>query len=264
MDNRLVEFPDLSGLKLGLTYCEIDSFSPLNTFDSHIHDEYEIYVNLSGDVSFVVENSIYPISTGSIILVRPGQFHHCVYHSNAMHRHFWLLISAKNGKELLDGIFEKNGLLLSGNCLSELVALCHSLINSQEGDAERFYCFFKLLRLINAADGSADDEREPSCIDLALNFIHENITENISVSDIARASFVSVNTLERHFASKLHTSPSAYLKKRRLAHAAELLQKGASVTYACHQSGFIDCSKFISLFKSHYGTTPLKWRGSPR
>ena len=101
---------------------------------------------------------------------------------------------------------------------------------------------------------------ESPCIDLALDFIHKNLSEPILVKDIANAAYVSIATLERHFEDNLQMSPSEYLKKRRLAHAANLLQNGASVTYACQQSGFIDCSKFIILFRKHYGTTPYKWK----
>ena len=71
-------------LRLQVAYSELDSKSKQNTFDSHIHNECEIYINLSGDVSFVVENKVYPIVPGSIIITRPGEYHHCVYHSNAL------------------------------------------------------------------------------------------------------------------------------------------------------------------------------------
>ena len=82
----------------------------------------------------------------------------------------------------------------------------------------------------------------------------------ITVKDIADAAYVSVSTLERYFEKNLRLSPSEYLKKRRLSHAAELLKNGTSVTDACHFSGFADCSKFIQLFRKHYGVTPLKWK----
>lgn len=261
-----IDFPDISNLTFRIAYAELDSKSSFNTFDSHVHSECEIYINLSGDVSFVVENSIYPVSPGSMIITRPGEHHHCVYHSNTIHKHFWILFSANEKEQLFTRFYnrgsgESNMLRLSGNRLAELVALCHQLTDQPPDHAEQYYRFFKLMHLINMADVSQKSTGSDSpCMDLALDFIHKNLSEPIGVSDIAKAAFVSVNTLERHFLKKLQMSPSAYLKKRRLAHAAELLQNGASVTYACQQSGFIDCSKFIILFKKHYGKTPLKYK----
>ena len=35
---------------------------------SHIHEVCEIYVNLTGDVSFIVEDAVYPIKPGDIII----------------------------------------------------------------------------------------------------------------------------------------------------------------------------------------------------
>ena len=55
-------------------------------------------------------------------------------------------------------------------------------------------------------------------------------------------------------------TPSDYLRKRRLSHAAELLAGGSSVMEACLQSGFSDNSRFIALFKRYYGMTPLNYK----
>ncbi len=253
-------------LRIQASYSEVDSKSKLNTFDSHIHNECEIYINLSGDVSFVVENKVYPIVPGSIIITRPGEYHHCVYHSNALHKNFWILFSVDQPETILDRFYnralgENNMLMLSGRNLKKLTDLCHSLVDEQTTDAESYYRFFSLLHLLNAADVSIFliDEEAP-LMDLALDFIHKNLSEPITVRDVAAAAFVSVNTLERHFTKNLQMSPSMYLKKRRLAHAAHLLQNGASVTYAAGQSGFSDCSKFIIQFKKHYATTPFRYK----
>ena len=34
----------------------------------HIHDSYEIYVNVSGDVAFLVNNSLYPVQKGDVVV----------------------------------------------------------------------------------------------------------------------------------------------------------------------------------------------------
>lgn len=99
-----------------IKYVEIDSKSPLNTYNDHIHDECEIYVNLSGDVSFSVENSVYPITKGSVIITRPYEYHRCIYHSNKLHKHFWILFNPSKNEELFDIFFKrelgKNNLLV--------------------------------------------------------------------------------------------------------------------------------------------------------
>ena len=262
----MLKLTDFSNSYFKIVYNEIDSTSNLNTFDAHIHDECEIYINISGDVSFVVENSVYPIIPGSIIITRPGESHRCVYHSDALHKHFWILFSADRMSSLFPRFYqrtpgENNMLVLSGNRFKELTDLCHTMCEDSDVNDESFYRFFKLIHLINIAGIlETNINSESPCMDIALDFIHKNFSAPIMVKDIANAAFVSIATLERHFESNLQMSPSEYLKKIRLANAANLLQNGATVTYACQQSGFIDCSKFIILFRQHYGTTPHKWK----
>ena len=94
--------PALSDFKIRAVYSEITKSSNENVNHSHIHDECEIYVNLSGDVSFIVENKIYPVKPGDIIISKPFEYHHCVYHSNKLHKHFWILFSSSGNEDMLN------------------------------------------------------------------------------------------------------------------------------------------------------------------
>ena len=268
MELDTVSLGDLKGARLKIEYNEIDINSKRNTFDSHTHNECEIYINLTGDVSFVVENTVYPIVPGSMIITRPGEYHHCVYHSDALHSHFWILFSADRMSEVFSRFYERplgkdNMLMLSGSGFKELISLCHDLRDRRTSPDEEIYRFFHLIHLINGADVfRVQFDKDAPTMDRALDFIRKNLSEPILIRDIADAAYVSVNTLGRHFYKNFQVSPSEYLKKRRLANAAELLKSGASVTDACQGSGFVDCSKFIRLFKKHYGMTPLRWKKS--
>ena len=260
------KFPCVSNVTLSAVYNELDKCSAENVFHSHSHNECEIYINISGDVSFVVENTVYQIIPGSVIITRPGEYHHCVYHSDAVHRHFWILLSADGINEVLSRFYNRdagkdNLLMLSATGFKELSDLCYALC--EKNDSENLYRFFKLIHLIDLAEvADVKNSDETSVLDVALGYIGENLTENITIKDISEAAFVSVSTLERYFEKALRITPSEYIKKRRLALAADLLLCGASVTDACHRSGFTDCSKFIEQFRIHYGKTPLKWKKS--
>ena len=266
MKTKDIIFREFAGGRISVCYTELDSLSERNVFHSHTHDACEIYVNISGDVSFVVENRIYPIVPGSIIITRPGEYHHCVYHSNALHRHFWILFSLDGMSNMLPRFYgraagDDNLLVLSGSNFNELTNLCRELCEQSFSPDEELYRFFKLIHLINVADISESQFFDGMPVmGKALRFIGENMLAPITVKDVAAAAYVSVSTLERYFEKNLRLSPSEYLKKRRLSHAAELLKNGTSVTDACHFSGFADCSKFIQLFRKHYGVTPLKWK----
>ena len=42
--------------------------------------------------------------------------------------------------------------------------------------------------------------------------------------------------------------------------AKRILEQGASVTEACYESGFNDCSYFIKCFRKSVGFTPYQYR----
>ena len=233
---------------------------------SHIHEVCEVYVNLSGDVSFVVEDAIYPIKPGDIIITRPFEFHHCVYHSHEKHDHFWILFSSDGNEGLLDMFFERplgkgNHLSLPADEIDDFIEHCHKMTQKSELQSEKYYNFFKLIDFLHKAKTNATKKnKNAQAVERALKYIKKNFANPITVEKIARNAFVSVNTLERHFKEHLGISPYAYLQKKRVTNAARLLSSGHSVTEAAVQSGFSDYSWFIALFKKNYGTTPLQYK----
>jgi AraC-like DNA-binding protein len=263
-----MRFDTVHSFDMSVAYAELIYSTHKNGIDSHVHSECEIYINLSGDVSIIVENHIYPVKRGDVIITRPFEYHHCVYHSSDVHKHYWILFSPRTNEALLDMFFnrksgEGNLLILSPENSEALISLCDSMLKNSSNDYTNYSNFFKMLELLDTADRKdikTTDSRDD--VITAINYINNNFAYELSVSQIAMAANVSVNTLERHFMSSLNMSPSVYLRKKRLANAIKLLSSGASVTEASEKSGFPDYSAFIAYFKKSYGITPLKYKKS--
>lgn len=264
-------FQGIQPFEVKAHYLDLDSKSTVNEFNSHIHNECEIYINLSGDVSFVVENSIYPIIPGSIIITRPFEYHHCVYHSNKNHKHFWILFSALGNEYLFDDFFgrkagERNLLMLKPDKNKELLASCRKLTNESESEFEKYFNFFKIIDLLHdAAHNNADmpnypDISFPEILINAMTYINHHLADALTVTEISQKVNVSVNTLERYFMRFLNISPTEFIRKKRLSNAAKLLSEGLNVTEAAEKSGFSNCSMFIAAFKKIYGQTPLTYK----
>ena len=270
MKENVLHFGEIKPFEFKISYVNIDRDSPLNEHDSHSHEGCEIYINLSGDVSFAVENRIYPIKPGDIIITRPYEYHHCIYHSDKKHKHFWILFSSLGNEDMLDIFFDPklgspSHLTLSPGDTEKLVSLCHTMVEAPKDDKHRYYNFFKLITLLQNAEITETGERQyPSDIISALNYIGSNFTQPITVTAIAKSSNVSVNTLERHFMQIFGQTPTTYIRKKRLSNAAKLLTEGKTVTEASEESGFSDYSNFISLFRKAYGITPLQYKKQQR
>ena len=239
-----------------------------DTTVSHIHDQCEIYINVAGDVSFMVEDRIYPISPGDVMVTRPFEYHQCIYHSIMPHEHFWILFSSKGNEDWLDLFFarpkgRRNRLVLPGDRCGELLSLCRRWIVSPPGFAKDASCFFGLLALLREADPSEDVE-QPDALPIelrqVLDRIHREFTSPLSVRELAAGAHISVNTLERYFQRALSLSPTAYIKKKRLAYACQLLKSTMPISHIAAECGFRDVSSFIAAFKRAFGLTPLQYR----
>ena len=238
-----------------------------NVLDSHVHDECEIYVNVEGDISFMVEDKIYPVSRANAIISKPYEYHHCIYNSDRPFSHFWILFSCHGNETLFPMFFdrengEKNLVILSKDEGEELLKICFELIE-EKSEFEVYSLFFRMITLLSHRKDIPSTYENTELfgdIKMALEFINKNFSSNFKIEDVANYACVSVNTLERHFTSVLRNTPSEYIRNLRLSHAAKLLKEGKSVLDASLESGFCDCSHFVSLFKRKYGVTPLKYK----
>ncbi len=255
-------------INFSITYAKAEVASRTNHNESHIHKECEIYINLSGDVSFEVENKIYPIKRGSVIITRPYEYHHCICHSDICHEHYWITFSADENEEFLDIFYDRkkgnnNLLLLNEDSLESISLLLESILRSDTdklGEKISILSLFHILR--NCKSFSYEEYNKSLLPDVlkALSFMDENLRENLNINSIAHTANVSVNTLERHFKSSLNISPSKMLTKKRLIQSLEYLRNGDTVTEAAIKSGISDYSNYIQLFKKQFGMTPLSYK----
>lgn len=267
MENA-IEMPGLRPFRLRITHSILRT-EPGADSASHIHDECEIYVNMSGKVSFMVENRLYPVGWGDIILSRPYEYHHCVSHSNQPHEHYWILFTASGNEALLRPFFdrslgERNRVVLSPRGKAAFLQICGRLLQRQCGEElSSLRLFLDLLDLLNEGEAAAApglDAALPEELAGIVRYMHANFADALSIRGLAARFHCSVNTVERHFRRHLAVTPKGYLESIRLAHAKRCLAGGLPVQEAAARSGFSDCSRFIAVFKRQFGRTPLQFQ----
>jgi len=268
MKRKNYTIAEMSEVDFQISYVDIDAQSPYNANESHIHKECEIYLNLSGDVVFEVENRIYPVSRGSVIITRPYEYHHCIYRSNELHEHYWITFSTEKEEEYLRIFFNRekgkdNLIILDEEELAEMSGALQVLLNDETNSLERRIHFLRMFHILSKgkreeAIGSMDGT--PEAVIKALHYMDEHLTEDISIQSLATAVNVSANTLERYFKDSLDITPFAMLRKKRLIYSMKYLRNGASVSEAATQSGFADYSNYIQLFRRQFGMTPLQYK----
>ena len=72
--------------------------------------------------------------------------------------------------------------------------------------------------------------------------------------------YMGHSTLNRKMKALLDTTPNDYIRTKRLAYAAEMLEKGGHrVNEVCYAVGFNSPSYFAKCFKKAYGVLPAEW-----
>lgn len=89
--------------------------------------------------------------------------------------------------------------------------------------------------------------------------IERDPTSRHLVAERARAVGMTSTRLTHHFRRYLGVSPHRYVLAWRLAAAAELLDRGCSVSESCWRSGFDNLSHFCRSFRRAFGIRPSAW-----
>ncbi len=239
--------------------------SPVEQPKQHNHDKCEIYIHLSGDVSFVVEDNVYPVSYGDIIITKPHENHHAFFHSNRLSRHYLIFFSSTNNEFLFDLFFkrksgENNLLTPTPQSKENIISLCNILLNKSLSQVKQFLVFLNLMDFLSNSQKHAPALHSfPDVLNNSIKYISKNIANKITIEELAQYNHISVATLERVFKENIGLTPRNYILNQRLSLAESLLRKGNYVSYAASSAGFPDISSFIRVFKKNFGTTPLKY-----
>lgn len=233
--------------------------TPVDT--THIHGCYEIYLNLSGEVSFLHDLSVFEVLAGDLIISRPGDLHCCLYHGPCKHEHFCLWFEEGEVGDFLDRSGIRGHLRLSSEDRARLTALFFELLDRSADPFLRSAYFHELIALLGRSE-SKKREREalPEKVSDLLSYIDENFRTITYTAQIAEKFFISEPTVNRMIRKNLGISVHKLIEAKKLSYAESLLKGGKSVTEACYLSGFSDCSRFILRFKEKFGTTPHKYR----
>lgn len=114
-------------------------------------------------------------------------------------------------------------------------------------------------------DPTAQDRTDAHSATLrrAVAYIEDHAHEPLTVADIAAAAHVTIRALQYAFRRHLDTTPLAYLRRVRLAHAHRELRaadpgSGTTVGDIAARWGFAHPGRFAALYREAYGTSPSR------
>jgi AraC-like DNA-binding protein len=135
------------------------------------------------------------------------------------------------------------------------------------GNAARLLAATALAVFPNNAltDPTIEDRHDahPATVRRAVAFIDDNAHRDITIADIAAASFVTTRAVQLAFQRHLGTTPTGYLRRARLARAHSDLARatphdGLTVTAVAYRWGFHSSSQFAAAYRRAYGVSPSR------
>ncbi|MBQ8954283.1 MAG: AraC family transcriptional regulator [Clostridia bacterium] len=104
-----------------------------------------------------------------------------------------------------------------------------------------------------------------NALESAVAYIDAHLAEELSVRDLAAASYISADHLTRLFKKKFGMTVSEYIQDKRIRLAGELLCQGdATISMVANTVGFGNYSYFTEQFKKHFGVTPREYQKQAR
>ncbi len=246
--------------------------------DFHFHEFDKIVILLAGNVNYLVESKTYALRPWDILLIQHHVIHKALIDQSQPYERVILYLDRKFVERAMPeaglmGCFEradKQGryLLAPGKEDAESLAgligsLDKAAADSQFGaQALRDTLVMQLLILVNRvslSDAAAQQDPTPQYdpkIAQTLSYIHENLRRPLTVDELAERVYLSKYHFMRLFKAQTGVTVHAYVRQRRLLHAAQLIRTGVNVNKAAADSGFEEYSTFFRAFRECFGVSP--------
>lgn len=281
--NKNNEIADLLNNEFSLNSCYIlKKQTEITIFnDLHVHDLYELLYVVEGKLTYQIEGIHYELNAGDIILISPTMLHKL---DN---------IQSKNSTRIIINFSENYAKKLSTeNCdllkafeitlqrkihkisfdishrktIQKYFDIMLELQFSKEyGDDLAFNLrFCQAMLMINKEVLNSRDENENvfttnKVVSETIEYINENYSKPILISDIANRLSLSESRLSHLFKQETGISIHKFLIKKRLMYAKNFIRNGEHINVVYALVGFNDNTSFFRAFKKEFNTTPKKY-----
>lgn len=242
-------------------------------FSYHYHDFHKIIVFISGKVTYHIEGKAYHLKPRDILLVSQGAIHKPEIDPSVPYERYIFWIRDDLSCQELNTCFQKANdrsfnLVRADSALQErlkdlLPEIEQTLQNKHFGDTvlrnALFTQFMIYINRIFLRTSSSPDEKTYSSdtqVEQLLKYINRNLSENLSIDQLANRFFFSKYHMMRKFKNETGYTIHNYITSKRLLMARSLISQGMPVMKAAQASGFHDYTTFVRAYKKQFDKAP--------
>lgn len=245
----------------------------------HRHPGFEFMLACRGSYTWAVRQRQFRQQAGDIFIAFPGQLHRTAAAAHPVCHQLWLGVSLdRMGGEAarLARLLARGDHHLLAGC-PEAEPLLRGIVQQAVGGRPRrdevaqAYLTTLVRLLAQRLSGPAGDRAGSADVRYsypvlkAIRLMRENLSERLTVADLARAGGLSASQLCRRFREEVGHSPAQYHRQLRLDAAKErLLAPGSSIAGTALSCGFGSSQHLSKVFRDSVGMTPGDWRQAAR
>ena len=247
-------------------------------YETHDHSAVEILLTLEGMVTYTIEDKIYQVRKGEILIVPPDTLH-SLSMGEGSSRYLFLFesdaIMAMRDLKAMASYFHKPFHLRDGS--DAHVRIRELLLRAREAYEKRemmwnTMCYSCILRVyatlgqrylsgIKPRTGDNMRNMDSEVINAVMTYINNHYREELSLEDVARFAGFSRYYFSRSFKRQTGYSFKDYLCQKRLQVAMDLLiRTNRSMRDVAIESGFGSVATFNRVFREKKGCTPSQYR----
>lgn len=117
----------------------------------------------------------------------------------------------------------------------------------------------EIYNLTNMVNKSKLKPSQSPHIRKCICYINENMNEKLTVFKLSEICNISPDYLSQIFKEEMGENLSAYITRRKLETAKDMIVQGKSNQEICEALGFSSVSHFITAFKRNYHMTPTEY-----
>lgn len=262
-----------------ISYYAVDSWHPRYVMPLHWHLEFELLIVKRGSLTLFLNNVEYRLKKGSSALIPCGILHRCEPENGATYDSVVFdlkMICTKGGKNstyllpLLSGDVEITKCTYDDtDTVSQIIQnICEELKSKTDFYEFKIYALLSNLlheifatgKVISYDKGTKSVHRRRTITEL-LEYIEQNYTDHISLTQLAKVSGINEKYLCRFFKEFTGYAPIDYINRLRIERACQQLSlNDANVITVAFDSGFNDNSYFSKIFKRYKGVTPTEYK----
>lgn len=238
----------------------------------HYHENsFEFTIATKGSISFCTRSSSYVFSGGDVFVSFPNEIHGTTNIPISIGEVYWFQLDISDEDHFLYLNRETAHYIIS-----QLQAIPHHVVqaDAQEicpvlkqafylahtGEDPRFIASYLLLFLhLVIASAHKEQFRLSPDIGRTLNYILDNITDELSLDELASLANLSCSQYKQKFKKQMGISPRRFINQQKVEHSKVLLQEGMSVTDIAMLLGFTTSSYFSTVFKKYTLCTPMEY-----